>query len=342
MKSSSTSPKLTACEKFEAELSAFIDNELDELHAQQVVSHLESCKACRLHVERMRICVKLHQDSYNEEVIAASLDGQEIFSGLTSTLLVENIDRIAALFYEVGKAFVLKGSRDSRKFLQLKAHLLTQPIPIGNGKHEAKNILEQTRDLAKLNNEYDKVVKRASSFFRKVNRDSNEFVAIGRRFLEESLSIDDSRAESRIYLGYSYIISRRYDLAQAQLRKVLAMQGVSEKNRMIVYQNLGFIATYQMDYYSAIDCFQEIVKSGFIERNPNFYRVLRSLALSYAKVSNFDRSIEFFNRIVEDYPEKIDEVRRDLFSMGNFQKLLHSQNLFHELLQKRVPELFSN
>lgn len=342
MKSSSTNQKVTACLQFEAELSAFIDNELDELHVQKVVSHLENCKACRLRVERMRICVKMHQDCYDEEALLASLDGQEMFGGLTSAILVENIDRIAGLFYEIGKAFVVKGSRDRRKFLQLKAHLLTKPIAIGNGKSEARNILEQTGDLSRINTEYEKVVNRASSFFRKVSRDSNEYVAIGRRFLEESLSIDGSRAEPRIYLGYSYIISKRYDLAQTQLRNVLAMPGVSEKNRMIVFQNLGFIATYKMDYYGAIDCYQEIVKSGFIEKNPNFYRVLRSLALSYAKVSNFEKSTEFFNRIVEDFPERVKEVRKDLCSMGNFQKLLHKQQLFHEDLQERVPELFSN
>ena len=77
-----------------------------------------------------------------------------------------------------------------------------------------------------------------------------------------------------------------------------------------------------------------------IERQPKFYSILTSLAMTYAKVSNFEKSIEYFNKIVKQFPTKVVEVRKELYTMETFQNLIRTEHAFRDRLQRTVPVLF--
>ncbi len=330
----------TTCQHFEQQLNAFVDGELKNLEVQRVVAHLETCSTCRLYVDELRAFAQMHRDCHDSEAILRTIDAPSIFQNITGTLLDEKIGKLSELFYQVGKAYVLKGSKRKRNFNE---ELLSKPKPINLTKQKAKRLLDETSELTRLNSSYEKVLKKARSFFRKDKRSRNDLVAIGRRFLEESLTIDPKRPEPRIYLGFSCILERRYDRAREQLRKVLAQPEASEQNRMIAIQNMGFLNLLERRYDDAVNCFREVEKSELIKKQPNFgYRLLTDLATAYAKASNYDKSIEYFSRIVNEFPSKVVEIRKDLFAMDTFQNLLRTQAVFREKLEKRIPVLFAS
>lgn len=328
------------CQHFEAELSAFVDGELQQLHMQRVMAHLDSCSACRSYVDQLRLFAQMHRDSYSTEEILKTVDGPGIFNNITASLLTEKVDKIAELFYQIGKAYVLKGAREKRKGLRTAP--LTRPKPITQSTQKAKSLLNETGELSKLNGDYDNVLKKARFFFKKDNKAQADRLAIGRRFLEQSLVINTDKAEPRIYLGFSFMVTRRYEQAREQFRKVNALPTVSEENRMIALQNLGFLFVIEKKYNDAVACFREIEKSGIITKQPKFFTVLTSLAMSYAKVGNYEKSIEYFKKIVNDFPAKVVEVRKELHSMETFQKLIRTQQVFRETLEKRLPALFAS
>ena len=338
MSSQEARPIKATCAHFEAELNAFVDGELRDLDARRVVDHLDACPRCREYVEQLRVFARLHRDCHDPEAALAGLDAPDVFRNITAKLLAERIGKLAELFYQIGKAFVLKGSRGKRKGLTIAP--LTRPVSIDRTRSRARSLLKETEELAALDAAYARSIGKASAFFRSVSKGRNEFVTVGRRFLEESLVLEGNRAEVRIYLGFSFTITRNYDKARDQFRKVLAMPGLSETNRMIAFQNLGFLASFERNYAGAIDCFQELDRSGFIERNPKFFPVLTSLAMAYAKISDYDKSIEFFERIVAEYPTKVEEVRKEISLMDTFQGLLRREALFRKALLERVPALF--
>jgi tetratricopeptide (TPR) repeat protein len=193
-----------------------------------------------------------------------------------------------------------------------------------------------------LNGDFEKVVKKVKSFFKRDPKAQNTRLETGRRFLEESLRVDPDRAEPRIYLGFCFMVSRRYDQARDQFRRVLALPDVSEENQMIAFQNLGLLYVSETKYEEAVSCFQEIEKSGIINRHPSFYSVLTKLAMAHAKAANFDQSIEYFKKIVRKFPTKVVDVRKELYSMETFQNLLRSDRVFRKTLEQRIPALFAS
>ncbi len=329
-----------ACEHFEAELNAFVDGELKELHLQRVVTHLDTCESCRFYVEQLRAFAQMHRDSCDPEKLLSAVDAPAIFQNITAKLLAEKIEKLSDFFYQLGKTYVLRGAKEKRKGIRTRP--LTRPIPIDKARQRARRLFLETNELSSLNGNYEKVLKRAKSFFRKGGRVSRDRIEVGRRFLEESLAINSESAEPRIYLGFSYMLTRRYDKSREQFGKVLTLSDVSVENRMIAFQNLGYLHVLQKDYAEAVSCFREVEKSGIIEKQPRFYTVLTSLAMAYAKSSDFEKSIECFDKIVKQFPKKVTEIRKEICSMETFQNLLRTQQIFRQDLQEKIPALFAS
>jgi|GEM_PF-2241092 len=333
----------TACTDIEMELNAFVDNELKEIHVQGVLDHLDMCPSCRRYVDQLRVYAQMHRDCHHQETLLGTIDAPQIFQNITNTLLEEKISKLSDLFYQIGKAFVVKGSKIKGRQRRMRQTLFSKPSPLGMTTQKAKNMIREAGELSRLNKDYEKVVKKARSFFRMVSRRQDENLELGRRFVEESLSIKPDAVESRIYLGFYFTITRRYDQALTQFRKVLALPGVSEENRMITFKNIARLFILEKKYDDALGCFKEIEKSGFIKKKPMFlYRVLTQLATTYAKASNFEKSIEYFDRIVKEFPKKIADTRNELCSMETFQNLLLHEHVFRETLQKKIPALFAS
>ncbi len=57
-----------SCKALKAQLSEFIDGELDDALCQEIERHMESCDNCRIVVDTLRKTILLYRDSPQETV----------------------------------------------------------------------------------------------------------------------------------------------------------------------------------------------------------------------------------------------------------------------------------
>ena len=336
------------CQSLEAEISAFVDGELKEIDAKNVMDHLNTCPACQGFVDFIRQYAHLHRDAFDEDAVLESFDGDEAFQGITSELLIEKILKVAELFYQLGKAYLTKGLSQCRrkvgnKTKPLTLYMATRPLDINKARMRTNRLFREMKGLSNVSDMTSKTYNRASSFFRTVRKQGNDQLEIGRRFVEESLAIDPDRPEPRIFLGCYFSLGvRNYEKAREQFRRVLMISNLDEERRAEALINLGLAFKIEYAYEEALACFREVVKSGVIKRHPRFHRCLIFLAITYAKLGKFNQSIAAFQRPVKEFPRKIKEIRKELWDMRTFQNVVESEPMFRRDLERKIPVLFAS
>ncbi len=354
---SDRSPELRymPCAEFEQQIHDYVDRELSQADSKNLVVHLELCDECRDSMEALRRNIRAHcaTSSGDADVDAeiAAFDSTKFFAGLSTTLLSGNLDRLAELMYELGKAYFLAGN-DARlvTFVHRKA------VSIERARAEGERLAKETGNLSNTSDKKTKDsrrdLRRARDMFRSGGtarsvratrlgaRSGRASLDNARRFLEEAVILRPEHVQARLYLGvYFQRIDRPVD-AIAQYRKILARTELDRTVRAMTLQALGNAYAYQRDYKRAIRCFDDILATGIVDDDPRFFTVLVSLAMFNAKLEKFDRSAEFFGRLVERFPAKVSEARRTLERASEFRGLLAKRSQFRNDLLKRYPILF--
>ncbi|MBL8766900.1 MAG: zf-HC2 domain-containing protein, partial [Planctomycetes bacterium] len=184
------------CATFESAIHAYVDGELAQTDVKNLVVHLETCDACRETIEAVRRQVRLHQDAVEIDRAVAGFDKNSFFGKLNEKLVGGNLDRLAQLLYELGKAYFLAGN-DS----QLVAFIHRKAVAIERAHGEGKRLTRETRELAtkagSVSRPVAQSIDRAQRLFRSrttPSRASRIGVRSGRgaldnarRFLEECL-----------------------------------------------------------------------------------------------------------------------------------------------------------
>lgn len=343
----------TTCIELEDDLHAFVDGELGTIEFDKVLNHVEECEHCQSVIEQLRQMARLHRASFNPEEMLEFLDGAEIFQNITSELLDEKINKVADLFYQIGKAYLMKGfnqknssrkgGKNAKNNMRHIFRLRTQPLALEKSRMKTGRLFREIDGISRCSDSNSKQVKRARSFFWNQRKNTGNFLEIGRRFIEESLIIDPERAEPRLYLGaFFYAGIKNYAEAKKQFRKVLELKNLSKANRSDALINLGAIYTIECNYGEAKACFKEVVKSGIIKEYPRYYRSIIFLAITYAKLGEFEKSITFFKEIFSIFPKQIEKIRTEIWDLQSFQSVLEARQGFRKDLQNRIPVLFAS
>ncbi len=110
MKSQGWNEGLTeVCANFQVDISCLIDAELDEAAAGRAMVHMEACECCRRFFDDTREHTRLHRDISDPSRLVARF---AMLTGGSVVAAVESIDlvhRLASIFYQLGKAYVLAG-----------------------------------------------------------------------------------------------------------------------------------------------------------------------------------------------------------------------------------------
>jgi tetratricopeptide (TPR) repeat protein len=339
------------CAELETDLSAFVDGEVENIDMDKLMSHIDDCAHCQSLIEQLRQMARLHRACFTEEDILETLDGSEIFRNITSELVDEKIRKVAELFYQIGKAYLLKGF--AKKNHEARRHhdrnkryvfrVRTRPMAIESAKQRTGSLFREMEDISRSSDLQNRRLKRAKSFFWTNRRKKTEYLEYGRRFIEESLAIDPDNAESRLYLGaYFYAGLKKYDEAKEQFRKVLGLDNVADTSRADALINLGWIYTLERNYNEAKACFREVVKSGVIDKFPRYYRSLVFLAITYARLGEYENSISSFSEIFEIFPRRTEKIRNEIWDLQSFRSMIDAQKGFKRDLQDKVPLLFAS
>jgi tetratricopeptide (TPR) repeat protein len=339
------------CAEFENAVHEYVDGELDQADGRGLLVHLELCDGCREAIEAVRKQIRIHNDASLDRDRVAGFDPARGLAKLESRLVDGNLERVAALLYELGKAYFVAGN-DSK----LAAFLLQKRAPIERTRAEGRRLVRETEDLTKRSGlvarRTAENLKRSSALFR--GRESaGKGARVGapsgrtsldnaRRFLEECLILAPGHAHARLYLGVYFHRIDRPDEAIAEYEKVLAIEGLEPMMRVMALQALGNASAYRRDYERAIAYFEEIRSLGVVERDPRFFTVLVSLAMFHAKVGRLERSSALFGEMVGKFPDRVKDARATLEQAEVFRTLLRTQSRFRDELESRYPMLFAS
>ncbi len=354
------------CAEFEQQIHAFVDRELAQADSKNLLVHLELCDECRGSLEALRQSIRAHRQvaaggrgssdgadaaDVDVEREIQSFDAAGFFAGLSSTLLTGNVDRLAELMYELGKAYFIAGNDT-----QLVTFIHRKAVSIERARAEGERLAKESSGVAETAGRRPRNagrdLRRAREMFRSRSgaratrmtrlgaRSGRASLDNARRFLEECVMLRPGHCSARLYLGvYFQRIDRPLD-AIAQYRKLLQRPELDRTLRAMTLQALGNAYAYQRDYKRAIRCFDDILSTGIVDDDPRFFTVLVSLAMFHAKLERFDRSTEFFGRLVDEFPAKVMEARRTLERASEFRGLLAQRVEFRDELVKRYPVLF--
>lgn len=338
------------CATFESAIHAYVDGELAQTDVKNLVVHLETCDGCRDTIEAVRRQVRLHQDAVEIDRAVAGFEKNAFFTKLNAQLVGGNLERLAQLLYELGKAYFLAGN-DSR----LVAFIHRKAVAIERAHGEGKRLTRETRELATkagtVARPVAQSIDRAQRLFRSSPtqsragrigvRSGRGALDNARRFLEECLILRPTHVPARLYLGYWFIRVDRPVEAIEEYRKVLAQPGLEPMYRAMALQAIGNAHAYRRDYKKAIRAFEEIVTIEPVARDNRFFTIPLSLAMFHSKLARFDRAFEWFGKLIEAFPTKVREARAVLDQAEEFRALLERDRDFRSELQVRYPVLFA-
>lgn len=341
--------RFVPCAEFELTIHAYVDGELAMADSRELLVHLELCDGCRTAVESLRRLIRTHRDARELGALADGFDKVAAFEKLNGALLIANVRRLAALLYELGKAYFLAGN-DSKltTFVHKKAQAIERT------RAEGREVARESEEVARIAGggprKVRDSVRRADQLLR--GRKTGRHARIGarwgrsaldnaRRFLEESLILDAELVQPRLYLGMYFLRIDRPDEAIQEYRKILSIAGAAPMHRAMALQGLGNCHGYRRDYESALGCFQQILDEALVDGDERFFTVHLSRALFLAKLERFDRATEAFGDLVERFPKMLGEARRMLERYEIFRGLLRKRAGFRSQLLQRYPMLFA-
>lgn len=319
------------CEQFQLDLSCLVDGELDEPAAGRALLHIECCDCCREFFDDTRRCLRLHVDSNDPQRLLAritSLTGNEFATNATA---IELVHKLATIFYQLGKAYVLLATDPGYRTRVFEAALPIEPTQT-NGRGFVDGVL-LSGEPASSGGAAESASNRlggvdwedAHGILNGRLKEIDSPLEKGRRLLQEAIAADPSHEEARLYLAFLLGRDGKRLQAAKQFRSVFdsAMQ---EANRGHAAIQLGLLHETEGDHRRALTFFRWVSASGLERRDARFFFVLFNIGLQYAHLGDQARSLRYFRRLFERHPERRPEVAQ----------LIASSPRLHEAVEARA------
>ncbi len=321
------------CSNFQLDLSCLVDNELDEGAAGRAMVHMEACSCCREFFEDTRLQVQMNRDIADPSRLMARV---AILTG-SGAEVAENIDlvhRLASIFYQLGKAYVLASIDTS-----FRERVFEAVVPVDAGQTRGRGFvdgvllkgkgqaggLDWQRARAMLNGRLERIESPLEK---------------GRRLLEEAISTDSSHEEARLYLAFLHGHEGKRILAAEEYRDIFN-SALSDANRGHAAIQLGRLHSAEKNYRKAIACWRWVTISGLADTDERFFVARFNLGMVYALMRNRVRSLAYFRELLDRHPHRVGEVASLFARSPKLRESIDGQPGFGEELVRTCPELFS-
>jgi tetratricopeptide (TPR) repeat protein len=329
-------PDRDPCLQIQVDLSAMLDGELDASSVRRVLVHAAACPHCRGFLKGIQRQVHAHRDLY-EVLDEANRTGPEPLAvAKLRQQLTENRERLARIFYELGRGFVLMGTSP-----HFSRTVQREPVPIPDMVRRGELLLEELGDLA-ADADVDReqwVRARALLSDGRVCAPQHNLER-GKSLLEESLFLDARPYEPRVYLGHAHHVSGQRELARRQFETVI--EGEDPIGRVFGWMHLGNLQIDERDWAGAAQSFESIVSSGVISDHIQFGLVYFNLALCCGHLQRFEECESWLTRLHEEMPHKRLAIARELRTREQFLGLLRRQPKLLDRFVDRFPGWFES
>ena len=339
----SAESQLPACDAFVEDISALVDDELATDRAARLTDHIRACSGCSEFADGLRKLSELHRRTATavDEPLIAKIDPQGLFKSITSVLVSDKQDALARLFYEIGRAYVIAGNRElsdgNRR--SLVAH--TPALDIRGNEERARRMLREADALQERAAPARRsLFKHSRQLFERGRRERSGALDRGRSFLEEALALEPALDEARLYLGFQFSISGRFERARVEFRKVYTGSG-NAVHKLMALQSLGSVYEMCGDYARAAECYALVVADEAAGVEPRLFPSFLNLPVSCAKAGRCDDSVRHFEMLVQRFPQRVAQIRGLLSRKQSFAATLAHDTGLHDDLRRAVPQLFA-
>jgi len=320
------------CVQFQLDLSCLVDGELDEVAAANAIAHLEDCQVCRTFFDDARDQVRAHRELADPDGLLtrySALLGRRGHGDLEATGLVQ---RLATIFYQLGKAYVLAGTDPGfrTRVFEKAAHVASLQT---RGRGFVDGVLASGRgnagaiDWAEARHMLNGRLERIESPLEK-----------GRRLLEEALASDPEHEEARIYLAWLDAHEGKCIRAARTLRQVFR-SSVNDGNRAHAAILLGKLLSEEGEHKKAIACNRWVVASGLLERDDRYFYARFNIGIHYAALGERERCVHAFRELLDRHPARAADVVRLFQRSATTLAKIQRQPGFLESLLRTCPEL---
>ena len=337
-----------ACIEFENDIHLFVDHELPAGQTGRLSGHIDACEGCRGYMDDLRRLATLNVESNAaaDAALADLVDRHALFASITRELIGDKRLELARLFYELGKAYVMKANGSMSGRLSRSVTSVSRPVDIrstmGKGRQLAREAedLEAARATEGDDRESGSLFRRSRRLFSSSARAGSSALSNGRRLLEEALRLEPALSEARLYLGLHHMLTGRFDRARLEFRRV-HREGVEPVHRMMALQMLGNVHAAAYDLERAVRCYEEVVQSDLLDAEPKLASALVNLGVNYAKLGRVGASIQAFTQLVDRFPQMVAPTRSRLRRKQDFVDLLEREDTLAADLRTGVPALFA-
>jgi hypothetical protein len=246
----------------------------------------------------------------------------------------ELVQRLATVFYQLGKAYVLSAidpSYRTRVFekavqvasAQTKGRGFVDGVLAG-GRADAGG-LDWNEARHMLNGRLEKIVSPLEK---------------GRRLLEEALAADPAHEEARLYLAWLDAHEGKKIRAATTFRQIFR-SSVEDANRGHALAQLGRLFGDEGEHRKAIACNRWITMSGLADRDQRFFFARFNIGMHYAFLRDQRRSLAAFRELLDRHPGRVAEIAGFFRNSPLTRALIDQQPGFAQALLGTCPELFT-
>ena len=327
---------------FLQDLSCMFDGELDEHAAGRAMLHIEECDSCRSFFEDLRDQVRAHRDMQRpDELFAhiALLRAQDEGSAQSFNLSdgvesIELINRLATVFYQLGKAYALSAIDPGFRTKVFEAVVAVESTTEAGRGFVDEVLMDGKEHLGGLD-------------WRDARRSLNgrleriqDPLEKARRLLDECLAADPSHEEARLYLAFLHAHEGKTLRAAKEYKEVFDT-AIDDRNRGHAAIQLGNLHGREADYKKALACYRWITISGLDKLDDRFFGARFNTGKCWAMLGNKDRALQTFRELLDAHPERAVEVARYFAGASSLREEIDSIPGFPEELVARCPELFT-
>lgn len=327
-------------EAFQSDLSALLDNELDERAMGRTMERLESDAECREFFSSIQRSLEAHRE-VSSQGLDANADG--FFAGTFRELLGSKAERtledrqlahrLAVIFYQLGKAYVLAGC-DS----DWRQRVFERSVEVDHQRATGRGFVDGIAERAEGDRAgFDWAAKRHL-----LNGTLEKILAPfekARRMLQECLEIESDYEPAILWLANLDRLEERPLRAARGFERVFE-EGISPSNRAHAAMQLGKFHAAEHNYQEALRYFRWVGLSGELRRDRRFFPAGFNTGACYVHLGKTEHALETFRTLLDEHPERISELAAFFTGAPSLQKAVSKQPGFLEALFERCPELF--
>ncbi len=340
----------SACQRFETDLSAYVDRELSALDSARVSDHVSTCEPCRSFVNSLAGMARMQRALQGENQAVTELFGSQdaMWGGLIQKLLTDTEGRLANVLYELGKSLMHVAHESTpTNPAESRAHHIYEKSP-GNVRSLTKQGTRLSREYGELQAQGDKTRRSRRSFrkrglFPSSTKPMRGVAALesGRNCLEQCLRLDPQRADARIFLAWYYRQMGRLDRALQQLR-IVERSEASPKLKAFAMHHVARIYAQARQFGRAMEVERGVVAATDVVEDAALHSVaLFNLFVYAVKLDRLEDAEKAIARWIKEFPDRLADAVTAIARARELKRILAKNQPFLDRLRNRYPSLFA-